>query len=108
MITDEAENSPPAFLKAYEAYCTAMNVRPSVHMLRCGAFGNEISAKLERAGVELSKYDIKGATDYYSLPQICSYLTKPSKLDLLMEIMNFELPKRKPAKVVNSDLATAR
>jgi hypothetical protein len=95
VVTDEGENQPPAFLKAYTEYCEAMNVKPSVYMIRCGAFVNHISDKLERAGVELSKYDIKTGADYYSLPQIITYLAKPSRLDLLMEIMNYDLPVRK-------------
>jgi hypothetical protein len=101
MITDEGENAPPAFLKSYEDYCTTLNIRPSVHMIRCGTFCNVVSDKLERAGVEISKYDIKGGkgeTDYYSLPGIISYLMHPGKLEILMEIMNYPLPQRKSIK----------
>lgn len=97
MISDEAENRAPAFLKSYEDYCLTMNVKPSVYMIRCGEFRNDISDKLERAGVELSKIDVRSGADYYSLPQIVTQLAKPSKLELLLEIMNFKLPKRKTA-----------
>lgn len=94
MITDEGENRAPAFLKSYEDYCETLDVKPSVYMIRCGEFTDNISGKLERAGVELSKYDIRTGADYYSLPQIITYLAKPSRLELLMEVMSYPLPKR--------------
>lgn len=37
------------------------------------------------------------AGDYYSLPNLVPLLSRPSKLELLMEIMQFPLPQRKPA-----------
>ena len=33
--------------------------------------------------------------DYYSLPNLVPFLTKPSRVELLMEIMEYPLPKRK-------------
>ena len=35
------------------------------------------------------------AGDYYSLPNLVPLLSKPSKLELLMEIMDYPLPVRK-------------
>jgi hypothetical protein len=35
--------------------------------------------------------------DYYSLPNLVPLLSRPSKLDLLMEIMEYPLPERRPA-----------
>ena len=32
--------------------------------------------------------------DYYSLPNLVPLLARPSRLDLLMEIMEYPLPKR--------------
>ena len=40
-------------------------------------------------------FDFTG--DYYSLPNLVPLLAQPSKLDLLMEIMNYPLPQRQPA-----------
>lgn len=94
MITDEGETTPPAFLKAYQEYCEALNVQPNVIILRCGdSRKTEITDKLRRADVEVDAYDFNG--DYYSLPGLIQYLTRPSKLELLMEIMNYPLPTRK-------------
>ena len=97
MITDEGENEPPAFLKAYQDYCEKMAVQPSVFILQTGStnsFGN-ILDKLQRAGVEVEAYRFDG--DYYSLPNLIPYLTKANRLDLLMEIMTYPLPERKSA-----------
>ncbi len=35
--------------------------------------------------------------DYYALPNLVPLLSRPSKLELLMEIMEYPLPVRKPA-----------
>jgi len=96
IITDEGENRPPSFLKALQEYSEAMNVRPSVFFLNCGESRNHfgvIAGKCERAGFEVDRYEFNG--DYTSLPGLIQYLTKGSKLDLLMEIMGHPLPVRK-------------
>jgi hypothetical protein len=35
--------------------------------------------------------------DYYSLPNLVPLLARPSKLELLIEILEYPLPARKPA-----------
>jgi hypothetical protein len=35
--------------------------------------------------------------DYYALPNLVPLLSRPSKLELLVEIMDYPLPKRQPA-----------
>jgi hypothetical protein len=35
--------------------------------------------------------------DYYALPNLVPLLARPSKLELLMEIMDYALPQRRPA-----------
>jgi hypothetical protein len=98
MVTDEGENSSPAFLTSLEEYSNKMNVRPSIFMLRCGdkTFRHRIlTDRAMRAGYDVQEYDFDG--DYYALPGLIAYLTKPSKLELLMEIMETPLPVRKVA-----------
>lgn len=95
LITDEGENRPPAFLKALQEYKAVMGVEPSVFILRAGnsrSYG-DIYNKLVRAGIDVDAYEFDG--DYYSLPNLVQYLIKPSKLELLMEIMTYPLPERK-------------
>lgn len=97
MIGDEGENRSPAFLKTLQEYKTALNVDPSVMIIRSGSrttFG-QITQLLERAGVQVDAYEFNG--DYYSLPNLIHYLTKPSRLELLMEVMTTPLPQRRVA-----------
>ena len=43
----------------------------------------------------MTTFDFGG--DYYALPNLVPLLTRPSKLELLMEIMEYPLPQRRPA-----------
>lgn len=96
MISDEGENRSPAFLKSIQEYAAELGVSPSVFILRCGEQrSDQIYQKLVRAGIEADAYEFDG--DYYSLPNLIHYLTKPSRLDLLMEIMSTPLPQRRAA-----------
>jgi len=100
IIGDEGENRSPAFLTSYQQYCEAMNVNPSVFIIQTAqprfrhTFG-QILDKLVRAGVDADAYEFPLGGDYYSLPGLVQYLTKPSRLELMMEIMNYPLPERK-------------
>lgn len=95
MITDEGENQSPTFMKALRTYSEKIGSTPSVLIIRCGNRGSwgKISEPLIRNGFDVEVYEFNG--DYYSLPNMIHFLTKPSKLDLLIEIMNYTLPERK-------------
>ena len=98
MVGDEGEYQSPTFLSAYNAYCAEMNVRPSIFILQCGerqSYGR-IKEQLTRHNIEVDSYEFTGS-DYYSLPNLIPYLTKNSRLDLLMEVMSHPLPQRKTA-----------
>ncbi len=97
LVGDEGEYQSPTFLNAYNAYVAEMNVKPSIFILQCGdrqSYGR-IREQLIRHGIEVDHYEFNG--DYYSLPQLIPYLTKKSRLDLLMEVMSYPLPQRKSA-----------
>ena len=95
IITDEGETTSPAFLKSYREYVAAMNVEPSVFILRTGSNRcKKVFEMLQRNGVEVEDYEID-ESDYYALPSLIKYLTKGTKLDLLMEVMGTDLPERK-------------
>lgn len=96
MVTDEGECDSPSFTKAYNDYSKAMGVEPSVFILRCGVHrSSRITDGLQRQGRDVTAYDFDG--DYYALPGLIQYLVKPSKLELLIEIMSVPLPERKVA-----------
>lgn len=99
MITDEKETSSPPFLTTYENYAKAYNVRPHVVFVKVqGQFGTGtmLEDRCRNHGISYDAYDFNG--DYYSLPNLIPFLTQPSKLDLLMDIMQYPLPVRKPPK----------
>lgn len=93
MISDQGENTSPPFLTTLQNYCEQLSTNPSVCFINCGRKHKVLEEKATRNGFEVDSYDFDG--DYYSLPNLIPFLTKSSRLDLLMEIMDFELPQRK-------------
>jgi hypothetical protein len=94
IVTDQGENNIPTFSKCVAAYMKVHNVDPHFIFINCGGHDNRMSDRLVKDGVtDVDVINFNG--DYYSLPGIIPFLTKNSKLDLLIEIMDFELPKRK-------------
>ena len=49
----------------------------------------------KRAGVQVDVFEFGG--DYYSLPNLVPLLARPSRLELLMEILEYPLPARRAA-----------
>lgn len=94
LVGDEGEYNSPKLVTVYREYVEKFNVQPSVFILRCGqrsSYGR-ITQELTDAGVDVDVYEFTG--DYFSLPGLIAYLTKPSRLELLMEIMATPLPTR--------------
>ena len=52
-----------------------------------------LERECQSEGIGVDVFQFSG--DYYSLPNLVPLLTRPSKLDLLIEIMSYPLPKRK-------------
>lgn len=104
LITDEGENHPNRYVYGLNEYEKQTgNDSVSTFILRCGPEryrSSRITDSLQRAGREADTYEFKDGTDYYSLPGLITFLSKPSKLDLLMEIMSYPLPERKVVKVI--------
>lgn len=98
IITDEEENSNPRFHDVYRKYEKVMGVSPAVVVIHItGSWGSDrtLTNSLTRAGIEFDTYMPQG-TDYYAMPGLIPLLSRKSKLDLLFEIMDTELPTRKP------------
>ena len=92
LITDEGENTHPYFAQVYARYCQELNVAPGVVIIRIGQSCDTIETQLSaiRAPYEVLTF----AGDYYSLPNLIPFLTRPSRLELLMEILETPLPQR--------------
>jgi hypothetical protein len=92
MVTDEGHNRTPPFLGSLEEYGQMFGV-PHVVFLKCGRHCDKLEGPLERAGHSYDAYEFDG--DYTSLPGLIPFLTKGSQLDLMMDIMEYPLPKRR-------------
>ncbi len=99
VITDEGENSAPAFWATLDKYKVALKSDPMVTIVRCKDTSGNWADLLERQAKASSRqcdvWPFEG--DYFSLPGLIPFLTKGSRLDLLMDIMLHELPKRRSA-----------
>jgi hypothetical protein len=93
LVTDEAENAAPFFRDAYETYAKALNVRPSVTVVKIGQAADTLERACRDKGIPLNVVEFRG--DYYALPNVIPFLTAPSQAELLMEILNYPLPERK-------------
>jgi hypothetical protein len=93
LVTDGAENAAPPFRDAYARYVREMNLRPAVILVKVG----EVCDTLERACKELgvAPHVVTFRGDYYSLPNLVPLLAQPSRAELLLEIIEYPLPRRK-------------
>jgi hypothetical protein len=93
LVTDEGENATPLFKDAYESYVKALNVKPSVTIVKVGSASGQLEQACKALGAPLHVIEFRG--DYYALPNVIPFLTAPSQAELLMEILNYPLPVRK-------------
>lgn len=92
IVTDEGENAAPYFTRVYEQYCQELNVRPTVLIIKVGTSSTFLEGQLQTIQAPLETFTFAG--DYYSLPNLVPLLARPSRLELLMEIMDTPLPMR--------------
>ena len=92
LVTDEGDNTAPLFVDAYPKYCRDLAVMPDVLIVRVGSHSNQIESQLKQKQVPVETFTFAG--DYYSLPNLVPLLSRPSRLELLMEILDTPLPVR--------------
>ncbi len=92
IVTDQGENTAPYFSATFATYCKELNLKPNVIIIKVGHSSNWIEQQLKNQQVEVDIFDFKG--DYYSLPNLIPMLSRPSRLELLMEILETPLPVR--------------
>lgn len=92
LVTDENENTAPYFCQAYRDYCVALKVTPSVVIVKVGPHSTHLEVKLRQAQIDFETLIFEG--DYYALPNLIPLLARPSRLELLMEILETVLPIR--------------
>ncbi|MBW4695844.1 MAG: hypothetical protein KME27_29355 [Lyngbya sp. HA4199-MV5] len=92
IVTDEGENAAPYFGEVYKTYCRELAIMPNVVIVRVGGYCNWLESQLKGQQAPVETFTFAG--DYYSLPNLVPLLTRPSRLDLLMEILDLPLPVR--------------
>lgn len=92
IVTDEGENAAPYFGEAYKTYCRELAVLPNVVIVRVGGHYDWLEQQLKQQQAPVETFTFAG--DYYSLPNLVPLLTRPSRLELLMEILDLPLPVR--------------
>ncbi len=92
VVTDEGENVAPYFGEVYKTYCRELATMPNVVIVRVGSYCNWLESQLKGQQAPVETFTFAG--DYYSLPNLVPLLTRPSRLDLLMEILDTPLPVR--------------
>lgn len=93
VVTDEEENTPPLFLDSLKKYREAVKADPNVCLVRTPGGRNQLEEQCRRAGILCDAFQFTG--DYYALPNLVPLLSRASKPELLMEIMDYPLPQRK-------------
>ncbi len=92
LVTDEGENTQPYFAEAYHTYSHDLTTIADVIIVKVGSITNWLENQLKQKQIPYETFTFTG--DYYSLPNLVPLITRPSRLDLLMEIMALPLPVR--------------
>ena len=92
LVTDEGENSAPYFAETYDAYKRDLKVEPSVLVVKVGYAYDWLERRLQERQAQVDTFTFAG--DYYSFPNLIPLLSRPSRLELLMEILETPLPVR--------------
>lgn len=92
IVTDEEENTSPCFTPVYEAYCRELGVQPPVVIVHVGGRSQYLQQALQAKRIAVETFTFSG--DYYALPNLIPLLNRPSRLELLLEILDTPLPTR--------------
>ena len=95
VVTDEGENADPRFVPALVKYRDELKADPAVCFVKVAGATTQLEDECKKAGVAADAYQFTG--DYYALPNLVPLLARPSKLELLQEVLEYPLPQRRPA-----------
>jgi hypothetical protein len=95
VVTDEGENTAPLLGDSLRKYREQLQADPAICFVKTPGATDQLEKACQQLGIPADAFAFTG--DYYSLPNLIPLLTKPSKLELLMEIMDYPLPARRSA-----------
>jgi hypothetical protein len=90
IVSDGAENTAPMFSDVYRKYVELCQKDLPVYFYLCDGERNTFSTQMNSAGIEMQTFDIRGGTDYYSIPNLASTM-RASKYSLIDEILTTPL-----------------
>lgn len=93
VVTDEGENADPKFVTALLKYREELKADPAVCFVKVSGATTQLEDECRKAGIAADAYQFDG--DYYALPNLVPLLARPSKLELLQEILEYPLPARR-------------
>lgn len=93
IVTDEGENAEPKFVPALQKYRAELKADPAVCFVKVTGATTQLEDECKKAGITADAYQFNG--DYYALPNLVPLLARPSKLELLQEILEYPLPARR-------------
>ena len=91
--THPAQRTRGSARRGSGAALNALKADPNVVFVKVGKALDTLEKQCLAAGVAFDAFHFKG--DYYALPNLIPILSRPSKLDLLIEILETPLPARK-------------
>jgi len=103
VVTDEEENTAPYFHEQLELYQREMGLMPSVILLKVQGSSDFLERQLRQRQISFEPYQFTG--DIFSLANLIPMLSRPGRLELLMEILSTPLPV-KPDLAVKSTKAS--
>ena len=92
IVTDEEENQNPLSDEGYLSYVQQMGVRPDVIVVNVGNSDSScVTVRMQAAGISVQRLKFTG--DYVGVSNLIPLLAAPTRLDLLLQIMEVPLPK---------------
>jgi hypothetical protein len=92
IVTDEGENTAPYFDAVFPRYVEELKTEPNVLIVKVGQHSDHLERRLRQSNRAFETFTFAG--DYYALPNLVPLLSRPSRLELLLEILETPLPKR--------------
>jgi len=96
IVTDEEENTAPYFSDEFRLYSQFLGYQPALTLVKVGNATGQLEKQLKTNQVPYQTFHFQG--DYYSLPNLIPLLSRPGRLDLLLEILATPLPRRRREK----------
>jgi hypothetical protein len=70
IVSDGGENTPPLFPDVYKKYSAFVGKDVPVYFYHCDGEPDVLTRNMKYAEIEMQEFDIRGGTDYYSIPNL--------------------------------------